>query len=271
MKNIIFLIVFIAAIAVIIAFNLGSQSEPEAVTPKEPILIAKPTGTDAKPDKVVSPDAKVDKKDKVVSKPIEQKVETAKSDIRKEVKKEVGEVKIAVEQLNKGIPSAEPVVDEQARLNAKENTELRELKQSSPSQDYTQMSTTDLSSLLTKAGNENDKVEILNALSNKKAEAKESLGNILTVMVSGTDLERAYAAKTIGNITQDDKDALSKLMVTLKTDKDENVRKEAVRSIGEFKLNQEQLKELETILVAEKIDRVKSKIQIAINRANLKN
>ena len=240
MKNIIFLIVFIAVIAIIIAFNLGSQKESEPVTPNEPVLIAKPKEADVKSDKAGSTEPKVDKKNQVTTNNVEKKEETTKSDLRKEVKKEVGEVKTAVEQLNKEISTTEPSKNDLVRLNAKENSELRELKHSSPSQDYTQMSTTDLSTLLIKAGNENDKVEILNALSNKKTEAKESLGNILTVMASGTDLERAYAAKTIGNITQDDKDALSKLMVALKNDKDENVRKEAVRSIGEFKLNQQQ-------------------------------
>jgi hypothetical protein len=271
MKTIIVLILFIVGIAVIIAFNLGSQVESESVTPQEPVVIAKPTSSDGKQqEKVVLPDAKVERKDSVVSKTIEHEVVTT-SDIRKEAKKEVGEIKIAVEQINKSIPKAEVVDNEQDRLNAKENTELRELKQGQPSQDYSQMATTTLASLLIRPSSENEKVEILKALGNKKTEAKESLGNIMTVMATGSDLERAYAAKTIGSITQDDKDAFAKLMVALKSDKDENVRKEALRSIGEFKLNIEQVKELEAIMLTEKNERVRSKIQIAINKANLKN
>lgn len=272
MKTIIVLIMFIIGIAIIIAFNLGSQADPAVVTPKEPVLIAKPTSTDGKQqEKVVLPDAKVERKDSIVSETIENEVVTT-SDIRMEVKKEVGEIKIAVEQINKSIPKAEVVDNEQDRLSAQENTELRELKQGQPShQDYGQMATTTLASLLIRPSSENEKIEILKALGNKKTEAKESLGNIMTVMSTGSDLERAYAAKTIGSITQDDKDAFAKLTVALKSDKDENVRKEALRSIGEFKLNSEQVKELEAIMLTEKNERVKSKIQIAINKANLKN
>lgn len=257
MKFIIILAVFVLVVLGGAAYIISSNQSKIMTERAEPKAEKKDTTAKVEPKPVVKQEPKI-------VAPIKQDSNTVSTNpdinLNKEVTAEIKEIKEAVASVNKELPIIENKKPEPVSVAKEELT----------THDFSQMPIEKLNTFLAKGVKENDKIEALNALGEKKLEAKNCLESVLTIMNTGSNLERAYAARAVGNISKDDKGALDQLIAVLKSDKEENVRKEAVRSIGEFAIAKDQVKELEAVMLTETNEQVKAKLKIALFKLNQK-